>query len=255
MFIIYKQKFHFVVPLIFLALYFINRYQKRSLSKKIHNHNIDVFLPSAFVASNRRGKMVLCFTWVIIYFTAELAYINFFGTMNSSLKPGFSITELHYINVIFLTSYALGPFLNTFIAITFKLQNIILFNYILVTFSLIFLFFGLDNVVFVYACNFFLGLGYGPICPAILAFTEMNLQLNERNVSVYTFICGAGWLVTPFIARAGFDFLGPYFLFYFNLLCIPASFALYCVAQWWLFHNSKKFSCYIENQTNLKVCP
>lgn len=213
-----------------------------------------MFLPSVFVASNRPRKMILCFIWVFIYLTTELAYINFFGTMYSSLE--FSDTEQHYINVIFLISYALGPFLNIFIAITFKLQNIIIFNYVLVTFSLIFLYFGLNNVVFVYACNFFLGLGYGPILPAILAFSEMSLQLNERNVSVYTFVCGAGWLLTPFIARAGFDYLGPFFLFYYNLICIPTSFAFYCIARWWLFHNSKKFSCYIENQqTNLKVCP
>ena len=245
-----KLFFHFLVPFIFLALYFINRYQKRPLSKKIHNHNIDVFLPENPVSSSRRLKLFLCFTWLTVYYTAELAYYNFRAAWLEGIGT-LTEDEATFASDLFTVSYTVGPLISAFLTAKVPGNSLITGCYFLTFASVLLLSFGYSSPHLVYLGNFTLGLGYSPILPAILAYTEVHLGMNERNVSIYTLLIGLSWLVSV-LEEPIFSLL-PMAMMYYQAVFLPLSLACYLFIRYWLYRNSRSVKFYMEKRMSQMV--
>lgn len=205
------------------------------------------FFQPAIMTSNRQWKIYSCFFWLLIYYLGENAYFNFYQGLLSALE--LTNEQILFSQDLFLTMNTLGPFVMAIVSFKLKTHQAIIYHYVIIIFGLVFLYFGSPNTTFIHISNAIIGYGFSSSLPCILSFIEMNLQLNEKNVSAYTFIQGFVWLVTPFIVEYGTK-LTPIFILIYEAILIPTSIIMFIIIYWWLFRNSKIFDFYLESQTN-----
>ena len=185
--------------------------------------------------------MALCGACVLTYYTAELVYIGSHGQILQFF--GLSQSHLWRLNILFQVSNTLGPLIVAVISSKLKPETIIPYNYSLVLTSLVMLYFGRGNLILVYISNVTLAMGFSSILPALLAFAEISLQLNERNVSLYSLLCGFCNLLAFFITKL-FIGVSPSLLMVCQTVMILISFAIFIRVKFWIYYkHDDNFDC------------
>ncbi len=201
--------------------------------------------PFAHGHSTRKYKMALSAISCVFHYSAEIAYLYYCEILFKSI--GLSEQESDTAYLLLYLSNIVGPLVLMFLFVKVRPENVVPVQVLLESGALLALFFfGSDHIEVVYAANVILGLTISTVHPSILAFIEINLELDERDISTYTLMSGISMLMTPFAVKGLQMVSGDRCIFFYEAIAIPGSFALFIVSKWWIFGwNDPLFMCFL----------
>lgn len=238
-------------------MFFASRYEKKTVLKTEEN----LVDGENAVIPWRKAKLAIMAFCVATYVASEFGYVAFSTAMYQYLDIHLSAPLSARVQSIMSTSFTLGRLITAFISLKVKPDIILCYHYVLLIGSIVFIYFGRDNLTMIYAGNvilgeFFLlsqkksiikffqcqkcilGFGFSAIWPGLFAFTEHFLHLTDRVCTVFAFFAGSACLIIPLV-------LGQVFHSYPIILIIVIgvftiiSFTLFLFVRVWIFFNEK----------------
>ncbi|XP_054163819.1 major facilitator superfamily domain-containing protein 4B-like [Oppia nitens] len=238
------------IPIVLLIMFFIKRYEyskpnevpKESTSANYGIDNFDNYGSNSYAAEettniievsdsykrDRRLNIVLIAIFLATYTTVELAHFGYSSTYYQFISIRLSASESAEIFSIMASSFTIGRCISAFIAIKLKPKVMIAYHFIVIAVGLTTLYFGQSSVKFIWLGNVIIGFGFSAVFPAIFAFAEQYIKVNDTISTILIFSSASLTLFTPFI-------LGPFLenssfiLLEFEIVFFSASVLLFVV--------------------------
>ena len=235
-----------IIPIILLIMFFVKRYEftKPSMRRKISEDTlcesgVEVYGSTSTETSNiieisgsyhrdRRLNIVLIATFLATYTTLELAHFGYSATYYQFIALRLSASESAEIFSVMASSFTIGRCISAFIAIKMKPKIMISYHFFLITVALVVLYIGQTSDRLIWIGNIILGFGFSAVFPAIFAFAEQNIKINDKISTILIFSSASLALFTPFI-------LGPllennsFILLEFEIVFFSASVLMFAV--------------------------
>lgn len=236
-----------IIPIVLLIMYFVKRYEYQkphSLRRKnsvdiLWESGVEVYGSNSTESSNiieisnsyrrdRRLNIVLIATFLATYTTLELAHFGYSATYYQFIALRLSASESAEIFSVMASSFTIGRCISAFIAIKLKPKIMISYHFFLITVALVVLYFGQTSDRLIWIGNVILGFGFSAVFPAIFAFAEQYIKVNDKISTILIFSSASLALFTPFI-------LGPllennsFILLEFEIVFFSASVLLFVV--------------------------
>ena len=236
-----------LIPIVLLIMFFVKRYEfsKPNLKRKdsvdnlfgVENFDVqrsDVSETTHIIEDTERSRrdrrlnIILIAIFLATYTTLELAHFGYSSTYYQFITLRLSASESAEIFSVMASSFTIGRCLSAFIAIKLKPKIMISYHFFLIFVALIILYVGQLSDRLIWMGNIVLGFGFSAVFPAIFAFAEQYIKINDKISTILIFSSASLTLVTPFI-------LGPllenntFILLEFEIVFFSASVILFTI--------------------------
>ncbi|CAG2172181.1 unnamed protein product, partial [Oppiella nova] len=210
------------IPIVLLIMFFVKRYefskpilQPKESSAEYGVENFDVYGTNGHSEESnvieisdsyhrdRRLNAVLIAIFLANYTALELAHFGYSSTYYQFIGLRLSASESAEIFSIMASSFTIGRCVSAFIAIRLKPKVMISYHFIVIGVALTVLYFGQTSERLIWFGNVIIGFGFSAVFPAIFAFAEQYIKVNDKISTVLVFSSASLALFTPFI-------LGPF---------------------------------------------
>ena len=210
-----------LIPIVLFIMFFVKRYEyiKPNLKRKesvedLSSTGVENFDDNGSVTSestqviprdsdslrrDRRLNIVLIAIFLATYTTVELSHFSYSSTYYQFISLGITAREAAEIFSIMASSFTIGRCVSALIAIKLKPKVMIGYHFFVIFVALIVLYMGLKSDRLIWLGNVIIGFGFSAVFPAIFAFAEEYIKINDKISTILIFSSASLNLFTPFI--------------------------------------------------------
>ncbi|OTF75103.1 hypothetical protein BLA29_002080 [Euroglyphus maynei] len=182
-----------ISSIILLILFIVRRYKKSvdetSSIDKDNESNSKQSLPTILHPKVKLIMMALLFAF---YTCAEQGYFFYSDTMFQYWKPVMTSSKSATVLATLAATYTIGRLLTAFISMRLKPDLIIVYHYVIIIISLIWLNVTHYSEVSIYLGTAFLGYGFSAMWPAMVSFAEHHIGLTDQSNAIMFGSAGLG---------------------------------------------------------------